>query len=162
MNNYSDGSYLITKFFPICDGVYLHKELPELLPYPIGSINSYSSLLYYKTGSTGIRIDFESCDNRIVKKISFSSSASMPAEWEHMGLTWEISYKDLWLLTTRKGLVNIVMDAPHMDYVGGRGFLAAEFAATPPDGSFSLIFNFMLREGKTIFDKNTLYSIKAF
>lgn len=68
MNNYSDGSYLITKFFPICDGVYLHKELPELLPYSIGSINSYSSLLYYKTGSTGIRIDFESCDNRIVKK----------------------------------------------------------------------------------------------
>lgn len=161
MNNYSDGSYLITKFFPICDGIFLHKELPEMLPYSVGNITIYSLDLSYKTGSTGIRIDFVD-DNRTVLSISFSRTACMPAEWEHMGLTWEISYKDLWLLTTRKGLVNIVKDAPHIESTNGERCFIAEFAATAPDGSFSLIFKFRGGQSADIFDKNTLYSIKAF
>lgn len=83
----------------------------------------------------------------------------MPVEWELIGINWDISYKDLWLLMDRYGFKNIVSKAPKVNYGSIGEYFEAEFISISNDNSFIITFNFNYRKGKTILDKSTLWGI---
>lgn len=157
MDNFIKDSNTISKFFPICDDIYLHRELKTIhtlshISYP----NSY--LLDYKNGKMGVIIDCIE-NGKEIEQISFNFGAIMPEEWERMGINWEISYKNLWILMKKYGFENILIVPPHIKYSSNGGYLEASFVSVCNDNTFSITFNFGHRKGETIFDDCTLETI---
>ncbi len=152
-----DGNSM-SRFFPICENIYLHKDLLDG-SYPISHL-SYPNvyLLEYKDGRLGIRIECENYRTNIIG-ISITFGAIMPEEWEKLGLNWHLSFKDIWMLMKKNGFENIISISPHVTYIGGEKIFEAEFFSFANDSSFGVKFKFGYRKGNSILDNNTLYQI---
>ena len=152
---------LIDKFFPICGGVYLHNKFSTTYSSHTilnDNLRAHAHLINYGNGISGILAPVD--DANIVVGIILSYGATMPSEWKNLGLNWDISYKNLWLLMKRLGFENIIETAPHYYFSGGDQRFKADFISVAPDDSFLIKYNFEYRQGGSIFDNNTLWGIQ--
>ncbi len=147
---------LIDKFFPICGGVYLHKKFPTTHNYR--KVNaSYGNFYVVGDGNAWFSVNVDDADN-VVSIDLYSTRKKMPLEWEQLGLNWDLSFKNRWLLMKRLGFENICTFGLGRHRRKTDGLYEAEFHSVAPDDSLLISFFFLSPNGN-ILDNNTLYAI---